>query len=172
MAPSTIAPMAMAMPPKDMMLALMPCSRIRAKAARMATGRLSTTTSDERRWNRKSAHTRATTASSSTRVVPRVATARSISAERSYTGTISTPAGRPCLRPSRRSFTRSMVARALAPLRITTMPPTTSPSPSSSATPRRMAGPTRSSATSPSNVGTPSWSAPKGMAARSSRPRR
>ena len=46
---STIAPMAMAMPPSDMMLALTPLACITTNAARMPSGRVSRMTSDERR---------------------------------------------------------------------------------------------------------------------------
>ena len=62
MAPSTMAPMAMAMPPSDMMLAFIPCRCMTIKAARMAMGKVMTTTSDERRWNRKTKITMTTTA--------------------------------------------------------------------------------------------------------------
>ena len=48
-AASTIAPMAMAMPPSDMMLALTPCQRITTKAASTPTGSATTATSAERR---------------------------------------------------------------------------------------------------------------------------
>ena len=43
---------------------------------------------------------------------------------------------------------RSMTLSAFSPWRITTMPPTTSPSPSRSATPRRISGPSATVATS------------------------
>lgn len=49
MAASTMAPMAMAMPPSDRILALMPCQRMMAKAAKIPIGRLIRITSEERR---------------------------------------------------------------------------------------------------------------------------
>ena len=52
-------------------------------------------------------------------------------------------------------FTRSMTLRAFSPLRITTMPPTTSPLPSRSATPRRISGPSETRPTSPTVSGVP-----------------
>ena len=78
-----MAPMAMAMPPSDMMLALMPCHCMTPKAARMPIGRLRITTRDERRCHRKSAHTRATMTNSSTSRLLRVSMARWMSPERS-----------------------------------------------------------------------------------------
>ena len=48
MAASTMAPTAMAMPPNDMMLALMPCRFMTMNAHRMPIGRLITMTSAER----------------------------------------------------------------------------------------------------------------------------
>ncbi|MNS78777.1 hypothetical protein D3C72_1124080 [compost metagenome] len=83
MAPSTIAPMAIAMPPSDMMLALTPCQCITMKAASTPIGNATTATSAERRWNRKTAQTSATTMNSSTSLPRRLSTARSISSERS-----------------------------------------------------------------------------------------
>ncbi len=53
------------------------------------------------------------------------------------------------------SFTRSMVASAFSPYRMTTMPPTTSPRPSRSATPRRTSGAMCTSATSATRTGVP-----------------
>ena len=160
----------MAMPPKDMMLALMPWARMAANATRIATGRLRMTVSDERTWNRKMAQTAATMANSSASVVVRLSMARSMSAERSYTVTTSTPSGRPAASSRKRAFTPAMVASAFSPARITTMPPTTSPMPFKSATPRLMRGPVRSSATSLSRMGTPCSFTLRGTAAKSSRP--
>ena len=44
MAASTMAPMAIAMPPSDMMFALSPCIRMTKKAMRIAVGRVKTAT--------------------------------------------------------------------------------------------------------------------------------
>ena len=82
-AASTIAPIAIAMPPSDMMSAFTPCARITTNAASTPSGSETTATSAERRCSRKARQTIATTANSSSRRVARFATARSISAERS-----------------------------------------------------------------------------------------
>ena len=94
-APSIMAPMAIAMPPSDMMLAFSPCQCMTVKAARIPTGRLTMATSEERTWNRKAMHTRPTTRNSSNSLRHKLSTARPMSAERSYTVKISTPSGRP-----------------------------------------------------------------------------
>ena len=80
---STMAPIAIAMPPSDMMLALTPCQRMTTNAASTPIGNATTATSAERRWNRKIAQTSATTMNSSTSLARRLSTARSISCERS-----------------------------------------------------------------------------------------
>ena len=82
-APSIMAPIAMAIPASDMMLAFIPCQFMMMKAVRMPIGRLIIATSAERRWNRKSTHTNATMASSSSRPRNRLSTAFSIKPERS-----------------------------------------------------------------------------------------
>ena len=48
-APSTIVPIAMAMPPSDMILALIPCKFMTMKAQRIPSGKVRMITSDERR---------------------------------------------------------------------------------------------------------------------------
>ncbi|MNQ75888.1 hypothetical protein D3C85_906970 [compost metagenome] len=83
MAPSTMAPMAMAMPPRDMMLALIPCRCMTIKATRIAMGNEITTTRDERRWNRKARQTSTTTANSSSSLPERLSMARWIRSDRS-----------------------------------------------------------------------------------------
>jgi len=82
-AASTSVPIAMAMPPRDMMLALMPCSRMTTKAESTAIGVTITTISPERTWNRNTRHTSATTMNSSSSLRLRLSTARWISVERS-----------------------------------------------------------------------------------------
>ena len=67
------------------------------------------------------------------------------------------PSGRDASTSASFAFTRSMVARAFSPKRMTTIPPTTSPRPSRSATPRRTSGAVRTVATSRTRTGTP-WS--------------
>ncbi len=140
-AASTIAPIAIAIPPSDMMFAFTPCARITMNAASTPSGSDTTATSDERRCSRNATHTSATTANSSSSLPRRWSTARSISAERSYTGTISTPGGSPGFSCSSFALTAWIVSHAFLPERSTTMPPVTSPSPSSSAMPRRISGP-------------------------------
>ena len=83
MAASTMAPMAMAIPPNDMMLALMPMRSMTINAIRIPTGSEKIITSEERRWNKNTAHTSATTRNSSISLPNRVSTERSINAERS-----------------------------------------------------------------------------------------
>ncbi len=83
-AASTSVPIAIAMPPSDMMLALMPCAFITMKADATAIGVTITTISPERRWNRNTKQTSATTRNSSSSLPLRWSTARWISEERSY----------------------------------------------------------------------------------------
>ena len=64
-AASTIAPMAMAMPPRDMMLEVSPSQSIGRKDSKMAMGSVMIATSAERTCQRKTRHTRATTMLSS-----------------------------------------------------------------------------------------------------------
>ncbi|MCY1370558.1 hypothetical protein D9M69_576560 [compost metagenome] len=78
-----MAPMAMAMPPRDMMLALIPCCCMTIKAISTPTGSETIATRDERRCQRNSAQTRATTMNSSISFWLRFSTARSISLLRS-----------------------------------------------------------------------------------------
>ena len=85
----------------------------------------------------------------------RVAMARRIRSERSYTGMMRIPGGRDGVISLNFSLTRSITASAFSPYRMTTMPPTTSPLPSSSATPRRMSGPIVTCATSCTVIGVP-----------------
>ena len=82
-AASTMAPIAIAIPPKDMMLALTPCQFMTEKAARIPNGKLTMATSAERKWNRNSAQTNVTTMNSSISRSRKVATDRWISSERS-----------------------------------------------------------------------------------------
>ncbi len=67
-AASIMAPMAIAMPPRLMMLALMPSPRVMASAARMPSGSVATATKALRAWSKKSAHTSPTITDSSSRV--------------------------------------------------------------------------------------------------------
>ena len=168
MAASTIAPMAIAMPPSDMALALMPCCCITMKAASTPSGSETMATSALRRWNRNTRQTSATTANSSSSLPPRLRTARSIRPERSYTGTISTPAGRPRCSSVSLALTAAMVCSAFLPERMTITPPTASPWPSSSPMPRRISGPIWMRATSPSRTDTPASVVVSGMARKSS----
>ncbi|KAA8636973.1 hypothetical protein FZN37_004374 [Enterobacter hormaechei] len=82
-AASTMAPTAMAMPPSDMMLALTPWYRITRKAAITPSGSEMIATNAERRWNRNTRHTTATTMNSSISLCVRLSTARLIKPDRS-----------------------------------------------------------------------------------------
>ena len=167
-AASTMAPMAMAMPPRDMMLAFTPCSRMTMKAISTPNGKETMATRADLMWNRNARQTRATTMNSSSSLWERVSTARSISPERSYTGTISTPGGNPFLSSVSFFLTAWMVSRAFDPERITITPPTVSPSPLRSAIPTRNCGPTWMRATSFNRTGTPFSPVATAMAAKSS----
>ena len=67
-----MTPMAMAMPLRLMMLALIPRIFMAMKAIRMPTGRVNTATKAERKWRRKMRQMRATTVNSSTSLLFRV----------------------------------------------------------------------------------------------------
>ena len=64
-AASTVAPMAMPMPPSDMMFEVSPSQYIGRNERRIATGSVMMATSDERTCHRKMRHTSATTTHSS-----------------------------------------------------------------------------------------------------------
>ena len=83
MAASTIAPIAIAMPPRLMMFEPMPSAFIAANAIRTPTGSIRIATSALRTCSRNTMHTSATIRLSSISVVFRVAIAALISAERS-----------------------------------------------------------------------------------------
>ena len=159
-APSIIAPIAIAIPPSDIMSALTPRMRIAMNASRIPTGSVRIATSAERAWKRKARHTRATIKLSSSSFPLRLAIARSMSVLRSYTGVMTTPGGSPGAISASRAFTRAIVVSAFSPKRITTIPPTASPRPSSSATPRRTAGPTETRPSSATRIGVPRGVAP------------
>ena len=80
---STIAPIATAMPPSDMMFALSPIRAIGMKASRTAIGRVRIGISALRKWNRKSTMTALTMSISCKSSRQSVCTARWISSERS-----------------------------------------------------------------------------------------
>jgi hypothetical protein len=80
---STIAPIATAIPPSDMMFAPSPCADIGRNARSTATGSVRIGTSALRAWRRKSRITALTTRISSTSVRWSVAIAASMSSERS-----------------------------------------------------------------------------------------
>ena len=83
MAASTIAPMAMAMPPRLMMLAFTPMARMTMKEMKIPNGRVTIATSDDRKWRRKMIVTSATMSDSSRSLVRRFSIARSMRLERS-----------------------------------------------------------------------------------------
>ena len=80
---STSTPIEIAMPPSDMMFEPSPWARITTKASRTDTGIARIGTSADRKWNRKTRHTTATTIDSSSRVSVSVSMERSISPLRS-----------------------------------------------------------------------------------------
>ena len=154
-AASIMAPMAIAIPPRLMMSAPMPSPRMAMKAMRMPRGRVTRATRALRTCQRKRTVTSPTISDSSRSFVRRVSMARWIRSERSYTGRTTSPPGMPGASSASRSFTRSMVASAFSPKRMTTIPPTASPRPFRSATPRRTSGASRTSATSATRMGMP-----------------
>ena len=83
MAASIMAPMAMAIPPRLMMLAPIPSARMAVKAIRRPTGSMIIATNDDRTCSRNTKVTRATTILSSSRVVRRVSMADRIRSDRS-----------------------------------------------------------------------------------------
>ena len=129
------------MPPSDMMLMFRPSALNGMKARRMETGIVTTGTTAEGTCHRNTKMTIETTMTSSVSLSFRVPTARSMRSERSYVVTTLTPGGSDGSISFSFSLTRSITASAFSPLRITTMPPTTSPFPSRSVTPRRISGP-------------------------------
>ena len=82
-AASTMAPIAIASPPSDMMFALSPWWYMTMNETRMPSGSVRIATKALRTWNRKSTHTRATMPISSSSFRCSVATARSMSPARS-----------------------------------------------------------------------------------------
>ena len=83
MAASTIAPMAMAIPPNDMMFEDNPSALIGMNESRIAIGSVRIATSALRKWKRKRRQTRLTITLSSTSFSRSVAIARLIRSERS-----------------------------------------------------------------------------------------
>ncbi|CAI8168918.1 MAG: Uncharacterised protein [Pseudidiomarina mangrovi] len=82
-AASTNAPIAIAMPPKLIILALIPSQRITAKLINTASGRVITATKVERKCSKNNKVISPTKAISSSNFCRRLSTARSIKAERS-----------------------------------------------------------------------------------------
>jgi hypothetical protein len=82
-AASTSTPIAMAIPASDMMLEVIPRYRMKRKAINTASGMGIVTIRTDRKWSRKRRFTSVTTTASSMSDRLRVATARSIKAERS-----------------------------------------------------------------------------------------
>ena len=88
---STMAPMAMAMPPKDIIFEPIPNSFISKKVSPMVSGSTIKTISDERKCMRKRPMMMTTIILSSMSVPLSVSTALEMSSERSYVVTTSTP---------------------------------------------------------------------------------
>ena len=159
-AASTIAPMAMAMPPSDMMLEVILRYAIGMKANSTATGRIRIATSALLKWKRNTSATKLTMTLSSSNFSRSTAMARWIRSERSYVGMIWTPDGSDGFNSSNFAFTRSMTSSAFSPARMMTIPATVCPLPSSSAMPRRSSGPSWTRATSFTRIGVPRWLVP------------
>ena len=96
MALSTTTPTAMAIPPRLMMLVLMPSRCMASRLHRTLVGTTKMATNSLRAWSRNRMHTRPTTTISSTSVCRRVWTDRPIRSDRSYAVLIDTPGGSPC----------------------------------------------------------------------------
>ena len=111
-AASIIAPMAMAMPPSDMISAPTPTHRMAMNAIKMPIGSVRMATSADRACNRKSTHTSATIRLSSSSLPRSVSIARSIKSERSYTVRTTTPGGSPFSTCASFAFTLLMVSSA------------------------------------------------------------
>ena len=138
------------------------------KATNTPIGSEMIATSAERRCQRNSAQTSATTTNSSISLRPGCRSpARSARCDR-RSCTISTPAGRLACSCASRALTAATVACAFLPERNTITPPATSPSPSRSAMPRRISGPICTIATSASRIGTPFADRERGSSRKSS----
>src|SRR5438132_682753 len=94
-AASIMAPIAMAIPPRLMILPLMPSERVTASDTRMPSGSVAIATRALRACSRNTAQTSATMTDSSSSVRHSVLMDPWIKSERSYVGTIRTPAGGP-----------------------------------------------------------------------------
>ncbi len=154
-AASTMSPIATMIPPIDMMFMPRPKYQIGMNEMSTATGRLTIGTSADRRCRRNPMIRTLTTDSSSIRLSLAVATDSRIRSLRSYTGMTLTPFGSAGSISFSLALIRSMTVSAFSPKRMTTIPPTTSPSPFKSARPRRMSGPNRTVATSRKRMGVP-----------------
>ena len=115
MAPSTMVPMVMAIPPRDMILASSPCIRMTINAIKIPRGRVMIATKAERACSKKRITTKLTIKSSCIKEIFRLSTALSIRSPLSYTGTIFTPSGKPFCSSSSFLRTACMVARAFSP---------------------------------------------------------
>ena len=136
-----MTPMAIAIPPRDMMLEVMPKSFMQMKAMRTATGISMMTLRTLRAWRRKSPTIRLTTSASSKSVFSSVFTAAVMRSLRSYAVWMDTPSGRPGEISAIRCLILSMTSFAFSPYLITTIPPTAWPSPFFSSDPRRISPP-------------------------------
>ena len=115
MAASIIAPMAIAMPPRLIRLALMPIQCIAKNAISTPTGSIRMATSALRACIRNTTHTSATITASSASVRFSVSMARLIRSERSYTVSIFTPSGSPVEISWMRFLTLSITSIACVP---------------------------------------------------------
>ena len=114
-AASIMAPMAIAMPPRLMMLELMPSRRMAMKAIKMPTGSIKMATNALRTCIRNTTQTTATISDSSISVRLSVSMARLMSSERSYTVCTVTPSGRPGPISSILAFRLAITSSAFSP---------------------------------------------------------
>jgi hypothetical protein len=98
-----------------MMLLVMPKYFIRMKLMSADSGNPTSTVTTDPPWRRNTITTSETMIASSVSASFNVATARSMSSERSYAVRTVTPCGRPFCNSASRVFTRSMTAFAFSP---------------------------------------------------------
>ncbi len=114
-AASIIAPIAMAIPPRLMIFALMPSQRVTASDTRIPSGSVAIATRALRACSKNTAQTSATMTDSSNSVRHSVVMDPWIKSERSYVGTIRTPAGSAEAISAIRCFTPSITRNAFSP---------------------------------------------------------
>ena len=138
---STITPIARMMPPRLIIFELMSKMYIKINEIKTAIGISISILTTLLQCRRNIATIIDTTIAASINALSRVAIASPINVLLSYEAIISTPGGSPVEISFIFSFTRSITFCAFSSVRITIIPPTTSPSPFFSSAPRRMSLP-------------------------------